>query len=88
MKKAIKIIIKGTVQGVFFRKFIKDNADKLKLKGFVRNLENGNIEIFAEGEIDDVDKLCQICKEGPKHSKIRNVNVKETSFQQLWSNLE
>lgn len=81
MKKAVKIVIKGTVQGVFFRNFIKDNAIKLKLNGFVRNLENNNVEIFAEGEIDNVDKLCELCKEGPKHSIIKDVNVKETSFQ-------
>lgn len=81
MKKAAKIIIKGTVQGVFFRNFVRDTAIKLKINGFVRNLENGNIEIFAEGEIDNVDKLCEICKDGPKHSIIKEVTIKETSFQ-------
>ena len=81
MKKAAKIIIKGTVQGIFFRSFVRDNANKLGLKGFVRNLENGNVEVFAEGEIDNVDKLCEICKKGAKHSIIKSVSIKETSFQ-------
>lgn len=81
MKKAVKIIIKGTVQGVFFRNFIRDNANKLSLKGFVRNLESGNIEVFCEGEIDNVDKLCEVCKQGPRHSIIKNITVKEVPFQ-------
>ena len=81
MKKAAKIIIKGTVQGIFFRNFVRDNANKLGLKGFVRNLENGNVEVFCEGEIDSVDKFCEICKKGSKHSVIRNVTIKEAPFQ-------
>ena len=83
MKKAVKMTVKGSVQGVFFRRFVKDTADKLKLKGFVRNLSGGGVEVFAEGEIDDVDKLCEKCKEGPRHSIIKSVNVSETSFQDL-----
>ena len=81
MKKAVKVKIKGSVQGVFFRKFVKDQADKLKLAGFVRNLENGTIEIFVEGEIENVDKLCELCKTGPKHSVIKEALVKEQPFQ-------
>jgi acylphosphatase len=81
MKKAVKIIIKGTVQGVFFRNFVKDNADKLHLRGFVRNVDGGKVEIFAEGNIDDVDKLYVICKKGPKHAVIKEVKVSEQGFQ-------
>lgn len=81
MKKAVKINIKGTVQGVFFRNFIKENADKLMIRGFVRNLENKSVEIFAEGEIDNVDKLVDICKTGPKHAVIKDVKVEDARFQ-------
>ena len=81
MKKAVKINIKGTVQGVFFRNFIKENADKLGILGFVRNLEDRSVEVFAEGEIDNVDKMVEVCKTGPKHAVIKNVVVKEARFQ-------
>ncbi len=81
MKKAVKIKIKGTVQGVFFRRFVKDNADSLGLKGFVRNLSSGEVEVFAEGEISDIDKLCELCKEGPKHSIIKEILIEEQPFQ-------
>jgi len=81
MKKSIRIYITGTVQGVFFRAFIKENADKLNLVGFVRNLEDGRIEVFLEGGIDDVAKMIEICRRGPKHSMIRDIEVKAESYR-------
>jgi len=81
MKKAIKMVINGTVQEVFFRNFVKEEADKLDVKGFIRNLDNGGIEVFAEGEIENVDNLCEICKTGPKHAKINKISISESSFQ-------
>ena len=81
MKKAVKIIIHGTVQGIFFRNFIKENAESLNIKGFVRNLDDGNVEVFAEGEIENVDQLGKMCKVGPKHSVIKKVDVTEEPFQ-------
>lgn len=81
MKKAVKIKITGRVQGIFFRNFVKEHADKLNIKGFVRNLENNEVEIFAEGEIDNVDKLYEICKKGPKHATIKTCTITEQPFQ-------
>ena len=43
MKKAFRVFISGSVQGILFRDFIKDNADRLGVRGFVRNLEDGRI---------------------------------------------
>jgi len=81
MKKAVKLIIKGIVQDVFFRTFVKEEADKLGLYGFVRNLENGNVEVCVEGDIDNVDRLIEICKKGSKHAVIKDVKVDEIKFQ-------
>ena len=81
MKKAIKITVKGSVQGVFFRNFVKESADEIGIKGFVRNLSSGGVEIFAEGEIEDVDKLCDLCKSGPQHSVVKDVLIEEQEFQ-------
>ena len=75
------IFILGKVQGVFFRAFVKESAEKLNLKGFVRNLEDGRIEVFLEGGIDEVRSMIEICKKGPKHAMIRDVEVKPESFQ-------
>jgi len=81
MKKSIRIYITGTVQGIFFRNFVKENAERHDVKGFVRNLEDGRIEVFLEGDIDGVRKMIELCKKGPKHAQIRNVEEKSESFQ-------
>ena len=81
MKKSVRLYIKGTVQGIFFRQFIKENAERHNVKGFVRNLEDGRVEVFAEGDIENVEKMIELCKQGPKHSRIENVEIKEERFQ-------
>jgi len=81
MKKAVRLYIDGTVQGIFFRQFVKDNAERFNIRGFVRNLEDGKVEVFAEGEAENVDNLIELCKKGPKHSQIRKVDVKEEKLQ-------
>lgn len=81
MKKSVRIYITGTVQGVFFRMFIKENAERYNIKGFVRNLEDGRIEVFLEGNSNEVNKMIELCKKGPKHAQIRNVEIKTERFQ-------
>ena len=77
VKSAAKIKVTGTVQGIFFKNFTKENAEKLNLKGFVRSLEDGNLEVFAEGEKESIIKLITILKQGPQHSQIRNIDIEE-----------
>ena len=85
MKKALRMYITGTVQGIFFRAFVKENAEKYNVKGFVRNLEDGRIEIFLEGNNEDIDKMVELCKKGPKHAQIRNIEIKLEKFQDFKS---
>ena len=81
MKKALRLYITGTVQGVLYRAFVKENAEKLDVKGFVRNLEDGRVEAFLEGNPEEVEKMIDLCKQGPKHSRVRNIEIKEEKFQ-------
>jgi acylphosphatase len=81
MKKAVRLLIYGAVQGVLYRSFIKDNADKNNVKGFVRNLADGRLEVFLEGEPENVDNMIAICKRGPAHSNMRKMEEKEEKFQ-------
>lgn len=93
MKKAAKLIVKGTVQGIFFRQFVKEHADNLKLKGFVRNLTNGDtltdpnnsvrapcVEIIVEGESDAIGRLAGFVRKGPEHAQIRDVQIEERKW--------
>lgn len=79
--KTTKVHISGVVQGVFFRKFIEEKAKELGLKGFVRNLNNGNVEVVIEGEDGRVKEILSICKEGSPHTKINHVEIKELKHQ-------
>ena len=80
MKRAARFIVQGTVQGVFFRQFVKENADNLKLTGFVRNLTGGNVEILVEGEGGQIERLANQVKKGPEHSQIRGVQIEERKW--------
>ncbi len=81
MKKALRIYLTGTVQSLFFKLFIKDNVEKLNVKGFFRKLEDGRVEIFLEGDSSNVNSAAEICKKGPKYAQIREVQEKEERFQ-------
>lgn len=81
MKKALRLYISGSLQSIFFREFIKQNADFYKVKGFMRNREDGKVEIFIEGDSDKVNAMASVCKRGPKYSQIRNIEEKEERFQ-------
>ena len=85
MKKSVRLYVEGLVQGVFFRSFIKENAERYNVKGFIRNLEDGRIEIFIEGNSDDVNKMIELAKKGPKHSQIKEVEIKPERFQDFKS---
>jgi len=83
MKKAVKVEIFGTVQGIFFRQFIYDNAENLGIKGYVRNKPDGSIEAWLEGDEDNVKKMIEVCKKGPQHAVIKRVDVVDGNFQGL-----
>lgn len=75
--KRIHLIIKGRVQGVFFRHTTNKEANKLNLKGYVRNLSDGSVEVVAEGEGQELDQLVAFCRNGPEGAEVTDVNIKE-----------
>lgn len=81
MKKSVRLTIQGSIQPVFFNKFIRENAEKFSIKGFIRNKGDGIVEIFAEGNMNDVNAMILACKTGPQHSMIRSTQEKEEKFQ-------
>ncbi len=69
------IIVSGLVQGVGFRYFIYRKAVELELRGFVRNLFNGDVEIVVEGEKDKIHILIEHAKIGPRSAFVKDVKV-------------
>lgn len=74
--KRFHVIIKGKVQGVFFRKFIHDNAIKLNLTGWVRNKKD-YVEAVFEGLSKNIHKMLILCKKGPENAEVKSINFKE-----------
>jgi acylphosphatase len=70
-------VITGRVQGVCFRasavRFVETNH--LDIKGYVKNLPNGDVEILAQGKEDDLDLLYEWLKHGPSLAKVLGVNI-------------
>lgn len=73
--KRIHLIISGDVHGVLFRSNTVGIAEKLGLKGWVRNTYSGEVEIVAEGEEDSLEKLISWCRQGPSFAKVQNVKI-------------
>jgi len=79
--KTFRIFITGSVQGVFFRKYVKDNAEKLNIRGYVRNLVDGRVEVLAEGSDDHVKQFLELCKLGSRQSEVKDVKYEEIKHQ-------
>lgn len=88
MLKAAKIYVSGLVQGVFFRAYTRSRARALGLKGWVRNLDDGRVEIFAEGEEGALKKLIEWCKVGPPHAIVEDVKVEWCEYSGKYSSFD
>jgi len=73
MQTRIRAIVHGTVQGVFYRASTQNEAKKLDLTGFVRNLADGTVELEAQGSAANVDKLLDWCRQGPAGAEVSRV---------------
>jgi acylphosphatase len=70
VKGRVHLLIRGQVQGVFYRATTCERACRLGLTGWVRNLPDGRVEIVAEGEPKDLAGLVTWCAEGPPHARV------------------
>jgi len=79
--KAVSIAVTGKVQGVFYRQSTLEKAHELGIKGFVKNLPDGSVYIVAEGTEDNIDRLIEWCKRGPKRAVVANIVVTESELR-------
>ena len=75
--KCVEINVLGVVQGVFFRKYTKETADRLGLSGTVRNQRDGSVQITAYGTDEKVAQLIDWCHSGSPMSNVEQVLVNE-----------
>lgn len=70
------IVVYGIVQGVGFRRFTRRQAKLHDITGWVRNAENGTVEMEAEGSFENLEPFLEAIKIGPKRSKVERLEVK------------
>lgn len=75
--KRVKVIVHGLVQGVGFRYHTRVEANRLGVRGYVKNLANGTVEFIAEGDPDPVDALVAWAEQGPPSSQVDRIEVME-----------
>ncbi len=73
--RSAEILVTGKVQGVWFRDFVKKNADVLNINGWVKNNIDRTVEAVVEGEEEIINQLIDKIKIGSPLSKVKNVKV-------------
>jgi acylphosphatase len=70
---ARRYFVSGMVQGVGFRYFTQDEAERLRLSGYVRNLRDGRVEIYAIGSAENLALLRTLLERGPRGAMVQHV---------------
>lgn len=86
--KRLNMKIKGSVQGVFFRTACRDIAANLMLNGWVKNIDDGTVEVMAEGAEQDLKDLLKWAQEGPENATVDEVKEKWTNSKDAFEDFE
>ena len=87
-KKRYHAIVKGLVQGVFFRMFAKKTAKSLDLKGYTKNMPDGTVKIVVEGEEKNIKVILDWLKKGPPTAKVIDVKIKKQEYKGEFKSFE
>tara|TARA_B100000953_G_scaffold163872_1_gene135245 strand:+ start:897 stop:1169 length:273 start_codon:yes stop_codon:yes gene_type:complete len=74
---ARRLIVHGRVQGVWYRNWTVEAARDLGLTGWVRNRDDGTVEIHSEGKPDAIDCLIELAKDGPPAARVERIDREE-----------
>jgi acylphosphatase len=78
--KQVQVTVKGRVQGVFFRASTQREARRLGLTGWVKNRNDGAVEIVAEGEETSLRQLCMWAERGPSAARVDDVQIRWRAY--------
>ena len=81
--KRIHIIVTGTVTGVGFRWWLKIEAEKRNIHGFVKNRTEDEVEAVLLGEDKNVDELIKLVRKGPSSARVENLNIQNYQKEYL-----
>ena len=84
---ALRVVVSGRVQGVMFRDFTRHVAARLGLTGYVHNLPGGRaVEVVAEGEREELEKLLEAVKRGPPHATVEKTEQEWSAYTGRYAN--
>jgi acylphosphatase len=75
--------VTGMVQGVFFRAWTREEAQRLGVTGWVRNCPDGAVEAHVEGEEGAVERMIGLLREGPPHARVDKLRVDDAEPEVL-----
>lgn len=75
------LVIRGRVQGVWFRASTRDRARELGVTGWVRNRPDGSVEVVAEGGRERMQRLITWCHQGPEGALVTDVEVEWQAYR-------
>ncbi len=79
-KQRVHLVVRGRVQGVFYRATTQEKAIELGLAGWVRNRADGAVEVVAEGDREGLEKLVEWCRVGPERAQVTDVDISWESY--------
>ncbi len=77
----VHLVVSGIVQGVAFRAYTVDEARRVGVAGWVRNLADGRVELEAEGDRGALEKLVAFCRRGPPAAQVDDVEATWSAFR-------
>ena len=78
-----RVIVRGRVQGVWFRGSTRDRAHREGVRGWVRNLHDGRVEAVFEGSSEAVAAMLDFCRTGPRSARVARIEVFEEETEGL-----
>lgn len=83
-----QILLSGRVQGVGFRYFAQDRAERYNISGYVRNTHENMVEIVCQGDSGNLDKFIADIKKGPSFSHVLNFTMEEVKDSPIYDIFE
>jgi len=74
-ERQVRVVIKGRVQGVWYRAWTTEEASELGLSGWVRNRRDGTVEAVFAGSVADVERMLGLCRQGPPLAQVVDIMV-------------
>jgi acylphosphatase len=88
VKARAHVFVSGIVQGVFFRQKTRQQAERIGVTGWIRNLPDGRVEAVFEGEEEAVKTLVDFCKKGPRGANVTGFTLDLEPFVGEFSSFE